>query len=454
MSASAEAAVADTVTTLEHKMPARPSGQPCELGPLLARLICSDDPAAGSSRHFLAGLAEVSIGRATFDGSSVEGKRLCVRLRDSFASTRQTALVRAGRGWAVRDEGSRNGTRVDGHLLSAGQSLPLRGGELIEAGHTFFLFRDSSFGLGGEPVESLNPEWELELSRAEKLARTGQELLIEGESGVGKELLARRLHEASGRPGPLVGVNCAALPDTLLDDELFGHVKGAFSGAAADRQGLIRAADGGTLLLDEVGDMSPPLQARLLRVLENHQVRPLGSEREHLADVRFICATHRDLRALVTQGTFRHDLLARLGILSIRVPPLRERREDLGILIRAILAEAGPVRFELEALRALLLHRWPLNVRELRRVLLSAAELARTPQGTVIALHHLPPLPEAPPPPPAVKVLTPEEEALRHKLRALLADHRGNVAAVARRLGRSRSHVQRLMARLGVERRA
>src|SRR5262249_42903561 len=158
----------------------------------------------------------------------------------------------------------------------------------------------------------------------------------------------------SGRPGALVSLNCAALPENLLEDELFGHVRGAFSGALTSRDGLIRAAQEGTLFLDEVGDMPAALQVRLLRVLEDHKVRPLGGAAEMPADVGVAAAPHGDLRALAAAGTFRHDLLARLGLLPFRVPALRERREDLGLLIRSLLA-APPnglarVRFTVDAL--------------------------------------------------------------------------------------------------------
>jgi transcriptional regulator with PAS, ATPase and Fis domain len=203
------------------------------------------------------------------------------------------------------------------------------------------------------------------------------------------------------------------------------------------------------------------LQAKLLRVLEDHKVRPLGSEKDLEADVRVIAATHHNLQELVAEGKFREDLFARLGLVPIRVPPVRERREDLGLLIRAILRSLPRglerVRFGLEALRLLLLHPWPLNVRELRRAVLAAVDLAQADSSSPVAigLHHLPlamrepakPLPER-----SQSELTPDEQGLRTRITELLSRHRGNVAAVARELGRPRTQVQRLMARFRIQR--
>ena len=252
--------------------------------------------------------------------------------------------------------------------------------------------------------------------------------------------------------------DCAAVPEHLLEDELFGHVKGAFSGTVGDRAGLLRAANHGTLLLDELGDMPLLLQAKLLRVIEDRRVRPVGSEEEVQVDVQLIGATHRDLRALVEDGRFREDLLARLGLLPLRVPPLRARREDLGVLIRRIVKEVPQglerVRFELDALRMLLLHPWPLNVRELRRALLAAIDLAGPDERepVLVGPQHLPPALERAPVAEPGGRLSDEDRELRGRLVTLLARHRGNVAAVAREMGKPRTGVQRLMARLGVDR--
>jgi transcriptional regulator with GAF, ATPase, and Fis domain len=205
------------------------------------------------------------------------------------------------------------------------------------------------------------------------VARSSAPVLVVGETGVGKEIVARAIHARGERHDrPFVAVNMAAIPDALLEGELFGHVRGGFTGAVQARQGLVTEADGGTLLLDEIGDMSFALQAKLLRVLQFGEVRPVGSDRLHRVDVRVIASTHRDLPALVKQGRFREDLYFRLDVLPVLVPPLRDRREDIPALAAHFLAAAlrrapgSPVRsIGPEALRALTRLPWPGNVREL-----------------------------------------------------------------------------------------
>src|SRR5262249_44196576 len=323
---------------------------------------------------------------------------------------------------------------------------------------------------GEDDPSTLRPEWELELAKAARLSRTAHEVLIEGESGAGKEVLARFLHERSRRAGSLVSVNCAALPESLFEDELFGHVRGAFSGAQGERQGLIRAADAGTLFLDGVGEMPLGLQVKLLRGLEGHQVRPLGSEREIPVDVRVIAATNQSLEGLVAQGRFRQDLLARLGLLSLRVPPLRERREDLGLLVRAVLRAGATaleqVAFDLEALRLVLRYSWPLNVRELRRALLAAVDLAITEEGKAVLIcpHHLPQAvrelregvvsgQQAPSgrAREAKVELSDAERALRDTGVDNLCVAKGNVSEVGRTMGTGRTQIQRWIARFGID---
>jgi len=428
---------------------------------LLVQLVCADDLTVRPWRRYLAPAQRVVLGRGAAP-DELDGE-LRIALVDPQVAVHHARLDDRSGAWMISDEGSAGGTWLDGRRLRVGEPAVLRDGALIEVGHTFLLFRPAAPcvepAIGGEDPATLCPEWQLRLRSIDRLARSRHPVLIEGESGAGKELMARMLHERSGRRGALISLNCAALPDNLLEDELFGHVRGAFSGAQTSRDGLIRAADGGTLLLDEVGDMPPGLQVRLLRVLEDHKVRPLGSEIEIGVDVRIVAATHRDLAALVVSGTFRHDLLARLGLLPVRVPALRERREDLGLLIRALLAPPpnglAQVRFEVEALRALLLYRWPLNVRELRSALLAAADLSRDEDGhALIDRCHLPVTlrSAASRPARAPRRLTAADQALREQLVQLLVVNRGNVAAVARALGNKRTNVQRLMARLGVDR--
>ncbi len=217
------------------------------------------------------------------------------------------------------------------------------------------------------------------LDQVDRLAPTAESVLIQGESGTGKEGIAHRIHARSGRRGPLVVVNCAALPAELAESELFGHVRGAFTGAVSERVGLIAAADGGTLFLDEVGELPLEVQAKLLRVLQEREIRPLGGRRVMRVDVRFVAATLRDLEARVAQGLFRDDLLFRLSTFTLVLPPLRERGDDVLLLARHFVAEmahrpgVGPRTLARSAGAALRGHAWPGNVRELQAALLRAA---------------------------------------------------------------------------------
>jgi DNA-binding NtrC family response regulator len=230
------------------------------------------------------------------------------------------------------------------------------------------------------------------LADIEAVGRSDATVLILGESGSGKELVARALHERGPRAhGPFVAVNCAAFPDTLLEDELFGHERGAFTGAIGRRVGRFQAADGGTLLLDEVGELSPMAQAKLLRVLQEGFIEPLGTSRPVRVDVRVLSATHRDLRRMVAEGRFREDLYYRLNVLDLHVPPLRERREDLRPLLDHFLRQFGPggrvPGITDRAWRALLAHPFPGNVRELKHAVEHAVVLAR---GGEVDVSHLP----------------------------------------------------------------
>jgi two-component system response regulator HydG len=229
----------------------------------------------------------------------------------------------------------------------------------------------------------------------ERVADAAAPLLIVGETGTGKGLVARAVHAHGNRAeGPFVAVNCAALPESLLESELFGHVKGAFTGATANRIGLLEEADGGTLFLDEIGEMAPALQAKLLHVLERGAVRAVGSNKERAIDTRVLAATHRDLRERVAAGAFREDLLYRLDVVTIALPPLRQRRADLPLLIEHFVEEArkkhpkSPVeRLAPETLERLLEHAWPGNVRELEHVIERAVLLGRS---AVVTAQDLP----------------------------------------------------------------
>jgi transcriptional regulator with PAS, ATPase and Fis domain len=285
------------------------------------------------------------------------------------------------------------------------------------------------------------------------VAETDATVLVRGESGTGKELVARAIHaESHRRQGPFVAVNCAALTPSLIESELFGHVKGAFTGAAANRQGLFQQSNRGTLFLDEVAELPLDVQGKLLRVLEERKVTPVGSDRAVTVDVRLVAATHRALREEVNRGTFREDLMYRLRVVPIFLPALRERRGDIELLLRRFLDEfrrRGPrrvVRIAPEAMRALLDHRWPGNVRELHNVVEYACAVGRGPE---VQLDELPPeFREATArPPPRAAVAGAEDEAER--IRLALAESGGNLSEAARRLGVSRATFWRKRKRYG-----
>ncbi len=228
----------------------------------------------------------------------------------------------------------------------------------------------------------------------ERVARTNSTILLEGESGTGKELIARAIHYDSPRSqGRFLSVNCGALPETLLESELFGHKRGSFTGAVADKRGLFQAAERGTLLLDEIGEMSPAMQVKLLRALQDKRVRAVGSNEEEPVDVRIVAATNRELAQLVEGGEFREDLYYRVNVIPIRVPPLRQRREDIPLLVDHFLAKyaaemgIAPKRLSLEALRILEGYHWPGNVRELENVIERALALSN---GEVLTAEDIP----------------------------------------------------------------
>jgi DNA-binding NtrC family response regulator len=232
-------------------------------------------------------------------------------------------------------------------------------------------------------IVGTNPEMRRIFQVIDTVAPTKSTVLITGESGTGKELIARALHRRSDRAdGPFVAVNCGALPDNLLEDELFGHVRGAFTDAVADRQGRFAQAEGGTLFLDEVGTMSPNLQVKLLRVLQEREFTPLGTTQRRKVDVRIIAATNLDLRKEMESRRFREDLYYRLNVIQVELPSLRERRDDVPLLVQHFLAKIGrdlsaaPKRFDQEAMRCLMEFSWPGNVRQLENVIERAVTLS------------------------------------------------------------------------------
>lgn len=300
----------------------------------------------------------------------------------------------------------------------------------------------------------------------ETVAPTGSSVLILGESGTGKELAARRIHQLSAvSTGPFVTVNCSAIPETLIESELFGHRRGAFTGADRDRSGKLQDADGGTLLLDEIGDMALPAQARLLRVLQEGEIEPLGGGRPLKVNLRVIAATHRNLKQRVEEGQFREDLLFRLRVVELEMPPLRDRGEDVLLLARHFLNHFGngKKRFHPQCEKLLMAYRWPGNVRELRNVVERAAIFCR---GEIVQLEHLTAEVQGG----ASGEATPQSETQswdfsddfqtakakmierfeRAILTAALGEQGGNISRAAKALGLHRQNLQQKLRRLGI----
>jgi len=299
----------------------------------------------------------------------------------------------------------------------------------------------------------------------ELVRRTGPSegrVLVTGENGTGKELVARAIHEGSRRrAGPFVKLNCAAVPAELIESELFGHERGAFTGAVTARKGRFEQADGGTLFLDEVGDMPAAMQAKVLRVLQEGEFERVGGQQTLRCDVRVVAATNRDPAAEVTAGRFREDLYYRLNVVPIHVPPLRERREDVPVLSARFLAEAcerngrKPLRLSREAVAALQTHDWPGNVRELRNFVERLAILCDGPEVGAAELTAMLPgarKPRADRLRAGASFHDLVEEAEREIVLAALAAHGDNVSDTARALGLERSHLYKKMRALGIRR--
>src|SRR5262245_61556586 len=420
-------------------------------------------PHAGPVRYRLTALKRVRLGRGAERGVRLAGDGYEEMLvPDSWMSSSHAELARGEDGWTLTDLNSRNGTRVNGARIPSGATARLRKGDLLQLGHTFFRLLTAPQENGPPlreardvegPAGSWSPRFAEIVAKANAVATTRVPVLLRGESGTGKELLARSIHARSGRTGAFAAVNCGAIPSELVESELFGHRKGAFSGADQETTGLVRASHGGTLFLDEVGDLVLPAQAALLRVLQQSEVHPVGAARAISVDLRLITATHRDLDALVKQATFRHDLLARIDGVRLDLPPLRDRPEDVPLLISALLRRLAPgradVRLQPDAAQALLEYDWPLNVRELEQALAGALALSA---GGPIERAHLPRALLADDSPAApLRELTAEEQRHREELSTLLTRHRGNLSAVARATGKGRTQVTRWMKRYGLD---
>jgi DNA-binding NtrC family response regulator len=443
--------------------------------PFLFVALHCDQPALGGARYCLSELDVVDIGRGPERVASrvQEGgaRRLDLRLPDVAISKAHARLVRTREGWAFEDLGSRNGSHVNDKRV---QKAALRDGDFIELGNVILRYRAgllSSPASAGDldlrapdtaGLQTLVPPLADELKALARVARAPISVLLLGESGTGKEVLARSIHALSGRAGPLVAINCGALTASLLESQLFGHVKGAFTGAIRDEPGYVRRADGGTLFLDEVGDLPLPAQAALLRVLEENEVVPVGGTSPIKVDLRVVAATHKPLDKMAIRGELRVDLLARLSGHRHMLTPLRDRIEDMGILIRELLQRskvpgASALGFTVEAGKLLVQQRWPLNIRELSQVLGVAAALA---EESLIERAHLESAHPVEQSQETVAPPEPEEEEeeeggmapdeLRGRLMALLEKHRGNVSGVARDMGKSRAQIHRWTQRFSI----
>jgi DNA-binding NtrC family response regulator len=372
-------------------------------------------------------------------------------LRDRMVSGRHAEITRDGDKYELTDLGSTNGTVVDG--VVARPTVKLHEGSLVFIGGHAAVFRVISINelaaimtelerpLG--PVASANPTLAVLCGKLRKLAEAGEEVLLTGETGVGKEVYASAIHRASGRKGRFVAINCAAIPRELVESELFGYVRGAHSQAAASKPGIIEEADGGTLFLDEIGEMAPELQTKLLRFTQDRVLAPVGGVRPRRIDTRIIAATSRTTApGKSTSSGLRVDLAARLGAEPIRIPPLRERIEDVGALVAHLMGERT-LAFELAAFQALCLHPWPGNVRELGKVVTSAEALARG--GDRITTEHLPAVIAAAPgrvrSSPGRRAARPPPNSV--ELEELMRRFNGNMLRVARELDRKPALVYR-----------
>jgi transcriptional regulator of acetoin/glycerol metabolism len=427
-------------------------------------------PVAGGARYALDGVEQVTIGR----GEAREATRrkhpvgtLDLRIPGRSMSSTHARLIRLGYSWAVEDLGSRNGTFVDGQRVTRAVLGPE---SMLQLGHTFMRIRDValaedaaddlSIDGDGSALGTVDGPFGAELARLVQLVGAHVPALLLGESGTGKEVLARHLHETVRRAGPFVAVNCGAIPAPLMESQLFGHLRGAFSGAVRDEDGFVRAAHGGTLFLDEVADLPRTSQAALLRVLQEREVVPVGATRPVAVDVQLVAATHQPLETLIERGEFRQDLYSRIAGCALEIPPLRERRDDMGILVAALLRKIAPrtaagLRFAPEVGRALLAYDWPMNVRELERCVTTCVALAtdgeigeaHLPRNIAAALQAQP----APSSRPSRGPLTERDEKLRLELLAQLSDHHGNLADVARAMGKARTQIHRWCQRFSID---
>jgi DNA-binding NtrC family response regulator len=389
-----------------------------------------------------------------------------VVLTDTFVSRRHCSVAPHSQGFAVADLGSRNGTVIDGVAVGKVVAPPgacLRIGktlvQLVPADEVVDIPPSENDRFGGLYGGSIAMRQVFAI--LERAAKSAAPVLFLGESGTGKELMARGVHDASPRAnGPFVVFDCGASTETLIESDLFGHVRGAFTGAAGDRVGAFAAAHGGTLFLDEIGDLPVALQPKLLRMLEAGEVVPLGGRKSEKYDVRVVAATHRDVFGEVARGGFRGDLYYRLAVVEVHVPPLRQRTGDLATLVKMFLDRAGAPQHEVggAALERLERYHWPGNVRELRNVITRAVALAGPDDDFQSLPFVLRPTAAAPEDAIAFRADRPFHEAKdaligrfeREYLADLVRRVGGNLSAAARLAGLERKFLYKLLERSGL----
>ncbi|MBA2321065.1 MAG: sigma 54-interacting transcriptional regulator [Deltaproteobacteria bacterium] len=375
--------------------------------------------------------------------------------RDAHMAARHAEIKvdRAGR-ITVRDLGTPYGTRINGEFLSGEREL--ESGDVLRLGDTLMVYTRMVEGRPAESDLGANDGMLAVQRSIGCVAARRHSVVITGETGTGKEVVARMIHEKSGRHGPFVAVNCSTFTEALLSSELFGHTKGAFTGAVTDSPGLFRAANGGTLLLDEMAEIPLSLQASLLRVLETQEVRPVGGTRDISVDVRVIATVNQEMMDLVRAGKFRADLYARLAQWTIRLPKLNERRDDIPLLVGKILPRVDGRGRTLspDLAEALLVHDWPLNVRGLLNILSIAiistedeeAPLAFTPEVQMAMWTTRSLTAEV------EKTAEPTRTTLdKEELEELMVQFNGHVAAAGRHVGMTRSKLYRLLEAHGLE---
>ena len=456
--------------------------------PALYVVLEGERALAGGMRIPLGDVDELRLGRgAARTFVQQDGRKAALEIPDPRMSGKHARIVREDGGWLVEDSASTNGTFVAGKRTT--QAL-LEEPTIITLGATVFLFDpaetvpdglkpavsdSASFKSRPRGTATLVPVVEQAMPRLVRVAMSKLSVLLMGESGAGKEVLAQTVHKLSGRTGPFVAINCGALAPTLVESQLFGHLKGAFSGALKDEPGIVRASSGGTLFLDEIGELPASAQATLLRVLQEKEVLPVGGTKPVPVDLRVVAAT---LKPIDQSPNFRSDLYARIAAFVHRLVPLRERRGDVGIVIADLLPRVAgdrteKIRFAPDLATALVSHGFPLNFRELEHILsvalvTSSEDLLRLesvgdalkpkgsrspddpsdrdrPSGRETALKDTGKHSKVP------RELTEEDLKLKDELVAALTKTRGNISEISRTMGKTRMQIHRWMKRFSLD---